>query len=150
MDPNWWKTSKHKQMVADLRDPNIPVDQVAKRFNKWVQKTSQEPFAAVIREVLRAGKNGQRSRHKRVGWAHINTPTYVKNFARVQQFVLWINYHGKPLAKVIANESIAHRWGDYFIFTRKREYEKKMRFHYLEAHKWALECRSWKIQIRSL
>ena len=144
INPNWWKTKTQRQFVRELRDPEEPVNKVAKRFNKWVGKKSQEPFAAVIRDALRAGKRGCRSRHKRIGWSHINSDFYHVVFPRVQQFVLWMNYHGKPLSRVIANESIAHRWADFFIFTRKREYERKMVFHYREAHKVALECKSWK------
>jgi len=141
---NWWKNLGHRELVRDLRDSEIPIDAVARRFNKWVRNKSQEPYAAVIREALRAGKNGNRSRHKRVGNKHINSDFYQKVFLRVQKFVLWINYHGKPLAKIIANESIAHRWGDLFISTRKREYERKVIFHYTEAHKIALGRRMWK------
>lgn len=143
-NPNWWKTKTQQWFVQSLRDSNIPVSSIAKKFNNWVVNKSQEPFAAVIRDALRAGKNGCRSRHKHVGADHVNSRFYKETFVRVQEFVSWINLHGKPLSKVIANESIAHRWGDLFFFTLKLEYEEKMVFHYLEAYKWAIKCRSWK------
>lgn len=125
----------HKYCVGLITDEDLMRDLILWTNIKEYRQTRQEPYALFFRLVFKAKKNG-----------HKTTKEDLKNWdlilPRVVKIIEEINRDGSIFAKTIFNESIAHRYANYYILLGK--YETEMKKHYLLAYNYALEGRLYK------
>lgn len=129
---NWWmKDPGYLKYTALLRNTSILVDEIAPEMVEWLRRPTQsyEAYAAVIRDVCRADKNGCKA--DIAGWTRI--------MPRLEELLEYFNQHGSFFGKTIINECMGHRYADYLLQTGDMKYEEKMRICYEMS--WSKACR---------
>lgn len=125
----WWKYERIYRFVEIIKNLDTPIESFVDSLvdEMGIFRLRQEPVAAIIRDVFGASKNGKTADVR--NWDQL--------MPRVEKIVQYINDKGNAFSKVVANESIAHRYADYLMQTGDIKYEEKMLFHYLLSHKLA-------------
>jgi len=121
----------------------LPISYFSDDLLEWLRKPRAgigmySPYALVIRNALNVGKNGRGAKTKQ--WGNI--------FPRVEEILSLVNKEGSIFAKMVMNESVAHRYADYYLQTikpkTKKKYEKKMKKCYTYAYNLSLTTKHTK------
>lgn len=113
-----------------ISDIHIPIETFINDLLVWFKKPAvkkNDPYACLFRISLKIKKNGRGANPRE--WGEI--------FPRIEKIVEIINDRGSIYARIIMNETIAHRYADYFI--QMGIHSEKMKKCYKKAHELAVK-----------
>ena len=109
---------RSKEISSLIADISIPIKKIVPRILEMFkeQQCGQEPYAMLVRNSLDAGKNGNT----------VDISKWDNTFSRLEEILDIVDKKGSYFSKVIFNESMGHRYVDYWLKTNDPKYEVKM------------------------